>query len=50
MFELRSPAWEDTDLRTGLEDHALTFEDKQGLLVLFQASGEDPGDAMPDEV
>lgn len=50
MFELRSPAWEDVDLRTALEDYALTFEERRGLPVLFQAHGEGPGDAVPEEV
>jgi len=50
MFELRPPAWDDTDLPAALEDYALAFEDKQGLPILFQAHGEDPGNSMPDEV
>ena len=50
MFELRAPAWDDTDLPTALEDYALTFEDKQGLPVLFQVRGDDPGALMVDEV
>jgi len=50
MFELRAPAWDDTDLPLALEDYALTFEDRQGLPVLFHACGEDPGESMSDEV
>jgi signal transduction histidine kinase len=50
MFELRAPVWHETDLPTALEDYALTFEEKQGLPILFQACGEDPGASMPDEV
>jgi signal transduction histidine kinase len=49
-FELRAPEWEDTDLRAALEDYALAFEDNEGLPVLFQASGDDPGDWMSDEL
>jgi signal transduction histidine kinase len=50
MFELRAPAWDDTDLPTALEDYALNFEDRRGLPVFFQAHGDDPGNMMPDEV
>lgn len=50
MFELRAPSWDDTDLQTALEDYALAFEDKGGLPVDFQVSGDDPGEAMSDEV
>lgn len=50
MFELRAPAWDDTDLPTAVEDYALSFEDRQGLPILFQACGDDPGDLIPDEV
>jgi signal transduction histidine kinase len=48
MFELRTPDWEDTDLRTELEDYALAFEDREGLPVHLQASGDDPGASVPD--
>jgi signal transduction histidine kinase len=50
MFELRPPAWDDTDLPTALEDYALNFEDRQGVPVVFRTCGDDPGDLMPDEV
>jgi two-component system NarL family sensor kinase len=48
--ELRAPDWEETDLREALEDYALSFEDKQGLPVELQVSGQDPGALMQDEV
>jgi signal transduction histidine kinase len=49
-FELRTPAWDGTDLAAALEDYALNVEDRQGLPVLFQVRGNDPGDLMADEI
>jgi signal transduction histidine kinase len=50
MFDLRTPAWDDTDLPTAIEDYALNFEDRHGLPVLFRVHGEDAGDLISDEV
>ena len=50
MFELRAPAWDDTDLAATLEDYALNVEDRQGLPVLFQVREVDPGDLMANEI
>ena len=50
LFELRPPAWGRTGLRELLEDYALDFEERHGLGVIFEATGEGDDLPVPEEV
>jgi len=48
LFEMRPPAWEQSDLKDVLKDYALTFEERHGLPVAFEIRGD--GEDVPEPV
>jgi two-component system sensor histidine kinase DegS len=50
LFEMRPPAWEETDLGIVLENYALTLGERHLLPVSFEQHGEGDPEAVPEPV